>query len=73
MTMTPGPGEEVGKTARTIVDAMHDSPITLALLVINLVFVGVVAWGSYQERGYREKVSEMLYHCTPDKSREPGG
>ena len=37
--MNPGPAEEVGTTARSVVDALKSQPLILVLLLINIMFV----------------------------------
>lgn len=42
--MNPGPVEEAGLTARTIVESLKSAPGILALVVFNVIFLGVVAY-----------------------------
>ena len=43
--MNPGgPIEEGAKVATTVVEGLRAQPLSLALIVVNLVFVGFVAW-----------------------------
>ena len=42
--MSPGPIEEGAKVAHGVVEGLKQQPLSLALIVINLVFVGFVAW-----------------------------
>jgi preprotein translocase subunit YajC len=74
--MNPGVGEEVGKTTRGLIESMKDSPITLALVLFNLLFVVIVFFSVRDQRAHMEsfqtelfkqqtKTMEMLYNCTP--------
>jgi hypothetical protein len=68
--------EEGGKVAVSVVDAMKSQPMTLALIVINLVFLGAVGWGTMKAReGFldtikvliekQDRTAQLLYNCTP--------
>ena len=39
-----GVTEEAGKVATTTVDAMRGSPLAIALLVVNTLFLGLIAY-----------------------------
>jgi hypothetical protein len=75
-----GAVEEGGKVAVSVVDAMKSQPMTLALIVINLVFLAAVGWGTMKAReGFldtikvliekQDKTAQMLYNCTPTGNR----
>ena len=42
--MAPGAVEEGAKVASSVVEGLRAQPLSLALIVVNLVFVGFVAW-----------------------------
>jgi hypothetical protein len=42
--MTPGPVEEAGSTARTLVTSLASTPVVLALVVFNLFYIGMTTW-----------------------------
>jgi len=76
--MNPGIGEEGGKVATSLISNLHDSPLTLALVVFNLLFVTVIflsvrdqrsSTERFQEKLFEQqsKTMEMLYNCTPNK------
>jgi hypothetical protein len=59
--MSPGPAEEAGQTARTVVDAMKGSPLILFLLIFILVFLGLFAWATNNTRLHYEGIyKDML-------------
>jgi hypothetical protein len=73
-----GPIEQGGETARALIASMKDSPITLALVVFNLIFVGAVFLGTRANRAAIDRITttllaeqsrmtEMLYRCSPDQ------
>jgi len=79
--MNPGPGEEAGKVANSLITNLHDSPLTLALVVFNLAFIAVIYFSvrdqrsrdaKFQEELFNQQKStmEMLYHCTPSTDRK---
>jgi hypothetical protein len=37
--MNPGPTEEAGQTARSIIDALRQQPATLALIIANIALL----------------------------------
>jgi hypothetical protein len=74
--MNPGIGEEGGKVATSLITNLHDSPLTLALVLFNMAFIFVIYLSVRDQRGAEEafqnrlfdqqaKSMEMLYHCSP--------
>ena len=57
--MNPGPTEEIGSTARLLLDVLRGSPGVLALVVFNLVFIGFVWHSTNEERLLRTKIVEQ--------------
>jgi hypothetical protein len=55
--MNPGITEEAGLTARTLVEAFKSTPAMLAIVVFNIVFMGVVAYSSYNNHARWENES----------------
>jgi len=45
--MNPGAVEEGAEVAKTVIGALKGEPISLALIVMNVIFVGVMATGAY--------------------------
>jgi hypothetical protein len=81
--MTPGPVEEGGKTVRKLIGNLHESPLTLALVLFNLIFVLVIFLGVRDNRARQEtfqnklfeqqnRSMEMLYNCTPNRRSSDG-
>ena len=46
--MTPGPVEEGAKVATGVIEALKQQPIALALIVMNVIFVGAAAYASHE-------------------------
>ena len=74
--MNPGPGpvEEAGKVAVSVIDSLKSQPIVLALVVFNVLFIGAVVWWGSQQRRFvhdetaamvqmQSKMAEMIYNC----------
>ena len=73
-----GPIEEGAATARSLFEVMRESPVTLALVVFNVVFLGVMYFSLSEERDSRnklidymvqtnDKTATMLYNCTASR------
>lgn len=45
--MNPGAVEEGSKVAQGVIEALKSQPIALALIVMNIIFVGAVSAGAY--------------------------
>jgi hypothetical protein len=76
--MNPGAAEEAGQTARAVITSLKESPLTLALVVFNLIFVLAIYLSVRAQRDrqaefqkaffiQQEKTMEMLYNCTPSR------
>lgn len=76
--MMAGPIEEGAATARSLFEVMRESPVTLALVVFNVVFLGVMYFSLSEERDSRnklidymvstnERTANMLYNCTSSR------
>jgi len=79
--MNPGIQEEAGQTARTLVASLKDSPITLALVLFNLVFIIVIFFATRENRAALDRtmtemlrqnahLTDLLAACSPDKPTE---
>lgn len=44
--MTPGIGEEAGKVASSTVEALKSTPVVLALVIFNVLFMGLMTYTS---------------------------
>jgi len=45
--MNPGAVEEGAEVAKTVIGALKGEPISLALIIMNVIFVGVMGFGAY--------------------------
>jgi len=45
--MNPGPVEEGAKVATSVIENLKGEPISLALIVMNIIFVGAVSYAAY--------------------------
>jgi len=62
--MNPGPIEETGKVAIGVVDALKSQPITLAMVLFNMVLLVVVYFGIKNMRDHQSKVLEAIFEHT---------
>ncbi|HEY7415726.1 MAG TPA: hypothetical protein VH593_11080 [Ktedonobacteraceae bacterium] len=74
--MSPGATEEAGKAVGSFIDALKTQPLSLALVVMNVLLIGYLY---YTETRYsegrrhafekiieqQEKMAAMLSHCIP--------
>jgi hypothetical protein len=74
--MTPGPAEEAGKAVGSFMEVMRSQPLSLALVVMNVMLVAYLYYteSHYSEGrrlafekiiGQQEHMAEMLSHCIP--------
>ena len=54
--MNPGVAEEAGQTARTTVDALKSQPLALAMIVVNVLFLGVLMLTAYLINHRNERI-----------------
>jgi hypothetical protein len=59
MMMAPA-AEEIGATARTVVDALRQNPATLALIVFNLIIITALFFGISSERRDTGEITKLL-------------
>lgn len=61
--MNPGPIDE---TAKSTIEALKASPMVLALLVFNIVFIAMLAYLTASERSEWSRIVELLAKaCRP--------
>jgi hypothetical protein len=65
--MNPGPVEEVGKTATALVDSLKSTPVILALVVFNIIYVGFGFYTQIQQ-GKRFSESQATWERMVDKA-----
>jgi hypothetical protein len=46
--MTPGPVQEGAAVAKSVVAGLKDQPLSLALIIVNLAFIGFVGWIAHE-------------------------
>ena len=74
--MNPGPTEEVGKIAGSFIDSMKTQPLSLALVVMNIILLGYMfyiemrfsegrKYAFEQIIGQQKDMATMLAHCIP--------
>lgn len=55
--MNPGLSEEAGETARGAIDALKSTPVVLALVIFNVMYLGL---GAYQQIKETEERARMI-------------
>lgn len=69
--MNPGVGEEAGSTARTLIGSLSSTPVILALVVFNVMYVGFGFWTQVQQGNrftenqkiWADMVDKVMQHC----------
>lgn len=75
--MNPGPVEEAGSTARSVVTALSSQPVVLALVVFNVLYLVGSIYGDIRAGDRYEKASERwkdlvettMQRCVPSSMR----
>lgn len=67
--MNPGPVEEAGKVAATTVEALKQTPLMLALVIFNIIFIVGVYFSNQNERSSTERIMGLLIKEEADMSR----
>ena len=76
--MNPGAVEEGAKVATGIVEGLRTQPLSLALIVVNLVFIGFMAWIAHEfnvrtTHQYEVKdqlITKLLDQCRPNQQSQ---
>jgi hypothetical protein len=64
--MNAGISEEVGKAAQSTIDALKSTPIILFILIFNIAWMAMVAWGTHEDGGRWERTVEIaVKQCVP--------
>jgi len=64
--MNPNVGHEAGETARTVVEALKATPMTLALVVFNLAFIGLIGYLQHTNgERWQALLETALKQCAP--------
>ena len=57
-------GDEAGKTARTLIDALKTTPAMLAMVLFNLAFIASIVWIQHQNgQRWERLLTETLKSC----------
>jgi hypothetical protein len=64
--VTPGPAEEAGSTARSLIGALGSSPGLLAVIVLNILIMTGLYFGIREERQMKADIINQLFKlCAP--------
>jgi hypothetical protein len=71
--MNPGATDEVGKAAQSTIDALKSTPVVLALVIFNVMFMALSAYVSIRssERWDNEveRWSKLVQSCLPSQQQ----
>lgn len=73
--MTPGVPEEVGKVATSAVDALKSTPVVLALVIFNVLYMAGSFWSQartaevfdHSAQRWKDLVQAAMTQCVPAK------
>jgi hypothetical protein len=58
--VNPGLTEEGGKVITHAVDALKSQPVTLAMIIMNVIFVAAIFWGVRGTRDQQHMIMQAL-------------
>lgn len=64
--MNPGVGEEVGQTARSLVDALKANPVMLGLVLVIVMQIGLMFFIVWRSSTYREHEFSLMMQANKD-------
>lgn len=70
--MNPGPVEEAGKVATTTIEALKQTPLMLALVLFNIIFIVGVYFSVANERAQNERITSLLIQEKADMDKALG-
>lgn len=62
--MNPGPVEEVGQTARSIVDALKAQPAVLVLALMVIILLVYIFYAQHAAATFRHEMLQLLVACS---------
>lgn len=65
--MNPGPVEEAGSTARTLITSLTTTPMILSLVVFNLFYIAMTSWFQ-REQGIRFTENQAIWEKLTEKA-----
>jgi hypothetical protein len=76
--MNPGPTEEAGSTARTLITSLATTPMVLALVVFNIFYIGFSTWQAIKQgerftenqAQWERMVEKAMAYCPDQHSKE---
>ena len=64
--MTPGPIEEAGQTARSLIGALSSQPFALAMIVSNFLLLGFVWYSQIENNRQRAQLGQAVFDLTKE-------
>jgi hypothetical protein len=66
-----GATEEAGKAAQSAIEALKSTPVVLALVLFNVLFMGLMTWTSHESGNRYERLIETAFKNCSDPVRKP--
>lgn len=59
-----GVSEEASKTAQTVVEALKSTPMIMALVIFNVLYMGLTGWAVHEQGARWERMlTSLLENC----------
>ena len=66
--MNPGIGEELGKATNATIDALKSTPVLLALVIFNVLFMAMIGWIQHANGERWERLLNQSYESCGGKN-----
>lgn len=63
--MNPGITEEASKTAQSTIDALKSTPMVLAIVIFNVLYMGGTFWAIHEAGARWERLIEVAFKYCP--------
>lgn len=63
--MNPGVTEEAGKAAQSTIEALKSTPVVLALVIFNILFMGLATWTAHETGARYERLLSVAFTACP--------
>ena len=67
--MSPGAIEEAGETARSAIDSLKSTPVVLALVIFNVLYMGGSVWSQVKQGETYDRAAERWKGLTETAMR----
>jgi len=67
--MNPGVSEEASKVAVGVTEALKSTPAILAIVIFNVLFMGLIAWATHEQGQRWERLTIKALEVCPVKAQ----